>query len=510
MIGLPTEQDEDVVGVVETGQRMLRIGREHAGKRAEVTVSVSSHVPKPHTPFQWCAQDAIGEIARKQAMLRAQVSERGLRLKYHDRGVSFVEGIVSRGDRRLGDAIELAWRRGSRFDGWEEHFDLDRWTQVFADAGVDVDAYLGTRPVTARLPWDHIDVGLDDGFLLAEYRKALASRLSPPCGKVKGALIHHGNLLDARADKGKLVCYDCGVACDLSAMRRERIDYLESLGAAEPMPERSEPVRVRTARRVGERPAPQAAFPERPIERFRIRYAKLGRAAYLGHLDTQRVLARVFRRAGIEIAYSRGFHPHPRLAFSPALSLGVPSLGELFDAEVETAMSAEELRARLREHCPEGLDIVAVEPLLDGAPRLSRLIEFYELAILPAPDGIVFDARRLERIAAAFMRRPSAEVERGSRSIDVRSFVRELSVVSGDDAVKLCSVFEWEPSPALLVARIVVAPDGSAKPTEVAQAIGVAGSRDPRAVPARVARLGFSGLGAPPLEQRGLAAITAL
>jgi radical SAM family uncharacterized protein len=106
MIGLPTEQDDDVVGIIATGERMLLIGRRHVGKRAEVTVSVSSHVPKPHTPFQWCAQDSIEEIERKQALLRGAVSERGLRLKYHDRGVSYIEGVLSRGDRRLAGVIE--------------------------------------------------------------------------------------------------------------------------------------------------------------------------------------------------------------------------------------------------------------------------------------------------------------------------------------------------------------------------------------------------------------------
>ena len=171
MIGLPTEEDDDVRGIVETGQRMLRIARPLAGHRAaEVTVSVSSHVPKPHTPLQWCAQDSFDEIRRKQILLRHTVRDRQLRLKYHHGGVSWIEGILSRGDRRLADVIEDAWKRGARFDGWEEIFDEARWQSVIADHGIDVDAYLGPRPITARLPWDHIDVGLEDGFLLAEYR----------------------------------------------------------------------------------------------------------------------------------------------------------------------------------------------------------------------------------------------------------------------------------------------------------------------------------------------------
>src|SRR5262245_24922928 len=165
MIGLPTEEDADVRGIVETGQRMLRIGRGLVGRRAEVTVSVSSHVPKPHTPLQWCAQDVEAEIRRKQGILRRTVREPGLRLKHHHSGISFVEGVLARGDRRLAGVIERAWRDGARFDGWDEVFELERWTAALAAHGIDTAAYLGTRPVTARLPWDNIDVGLGGGFL---------------------------------------------------------------------------------------------------------------------------------------------------------------------------------------------------------------------------------------------------------------------------------------------------------------------------------------------------------
>src|SRR5215510_1796750 len=240
MIGLPTEDDDDVRGVVETGVRMLQIGRGLVGHRAEVTVSVSSHVPKPHTPLQWCAQDPEPEIRRKQGILRHEANighrgvrrDHGIRLKHHHSGISFVEGVLARGDRRLADVIEAVWRAGARFDGWDEVFDLDRWTSALDAHGVDTSAYLGTRPVTARLPWDHIDVGLEDGFLLAEYRKALKGRASPPCGKVAGMLIHHTNLEDADPDRRRLVCYDCGVACDLSKMREDRLVALRALGAA--------------------------------------------------------------------------------------------------------------------------------------------------------------------------------------------------------------------------------------------------------------------------------------
>src|SRR3569623_232537 len=134
MLGLPTEEDDDVRGIVETGLRMLKIGRQLVGHRAEVTVSVSSHVPKPHTPLQWAAQDSFAEIERKQSILRHTArADRSLRLKHHHSGISFVEGVLARGDRRIAPVLAAVWRAGARFDGWAECFDLVRWSVALAE-----------------------------------------------------------------------------------------------------------------------------------------------------------------------------------------------------------------------------------------------------------------------------------------------------------------------------------------------------------------------------------------
>jgi radical SAM family uncharacterized protein/radical SAM-linked protein len=504
MIGLPTERDEDVIGIVDTGQRMLAVGRQHVGRRAEVTVSVSSHVPKPHTPFQWCAMDDLEEIGRKQRLLRDAARQTGIRLKYHDAGISFVEGVFARGDRRVGDALELAWRRGARFDGWDELFNLDRWHQVFAELELPVDAYLRTIPVTSRLPWDHIDVGLEDGFLLSEYRKALKDRLSPPCGKPVGDIIHHTNLQDAEPDQRKLVCYDCGVACDLTQMRDERLVALRRLGAqrrpeprfvAEDLAASAAEPEPRRQKRKWKAPQPRVTFPQVPSFRYRITYTKLGRVAFLGHLDVARVLARLFRRAGVPVAYSQGFHPKPVMEFGPALSLGVPSLGEVFDVAIEHELAADELRSRLCEVAPPGLEITSAAALPVGFRRLSKLIESCDLLVLPAPDGIAFDAARLGRIGSALLARDQVLVQRKDKPIDVRTFVQRVDVIDQALAAELCGALDWPVAPALLRVRLEVGPGGSAKPVEVAQALGVGGGKGPLAPRAQVARLGFPGLG---------------
>ena len=599
MIGLPTETDDDVRGIAETGRRMLQVGRGLIGHRAEVTVSVSSHVPKPHTPLQWCAQDPEPEIRRKQAILRHAAGDPrgrrdgGLRLKHHHSGISFIEGVLARGDRRLADVIEAVWRAGARFDGWDEVFELERWAAALDAHGVDVAADLGTRPVSARLPWDHIDVGLEDGFLLGEYRKALKGRASPPCGKVAGMLIHHTNLADAEPDRRKLVCYDCGVACDLTKMRDDRLVALRTLGATE-RPAPREPACVAddgdlvdVSERGGGSPAergegaaavadaavdgsaeqgsqvgtePSGAGPrgaarggvngpalpvqrgrERPLsidreteraERvrlaghhgagapwttYRIRFAKLGRAAFLCHLDLVRLLSRSFRRADLPLAMTRGFSPKPRISFGPALGLGVPSLGELMDVDLEHVapgrrsweigdaprheLPADEVAERLAAVCPPGIEIQSCAVVRRAGPPavaaasatpdlgLGKLISAVDLAIQPVADGIAHDAARLERIAAALLARPHAHVARGDKQIDVRAFVLELDVIAGDAARRLCAALDWPDAP-LLRARIQATADGSAKPSEVARALGVWGPDDPRATHALVARLG--------------------
>jgi radical SAM family uncharacterized protein/radical SAM-linked protein len=499
MIGLPTEEDDDVRGIVETARRVLAIGRGLVGRRTEVTASTSSHVPKPHTPLQWCAQDFEDEILRRQALLRSTAGrEPGLRVKMHNSGISFVEGVLARGDRRLADAIELTWRAGARFDGWDEVFDGERWARAFADTNVDTVAYIGTRPVSARLPWDHIDVGLEDGFLLAEYRKALKGRASPPCGKVAGMLVHHTSLADAEPDRRKLVCYDCGVACDLSKMRDDRLVALRALGAFEkpksevrsqkPDRETERAERVRLAGHVGA---------GAPYTTFRLRFAKLGRAAFLGHLDLVRLLARTIRRAGFHLATTRGFSPKPRVVFGPALPLGVPSLGELVDIDLEhdgAPPSADDVRERLASACPPGIAVSAcdVVRLVGQGGRdigLGKLIDAIDLAIAPVPDGIVYDVARLNRVARAFLAKDSAIVARDDRSIDVRAAVGEVDVIAGDAASAICTALEWPVEPGLLRARVRAA--GSCKPVELARALGVwSTSEDPRADHARIARLG--------------------
>ncbi len=378
MIGLPTEEDEDVRDIVRTGVRALDTARRvRKDRRAKVTVSVSTHVPKPHTPFQWCAMDSHDEIRRKQALLLDEAAKTRVQLKMHRSDGSWLEGMLARGDRRLADVIEGAYRRGARFDSWDEQLDLDRWNEALEETGTDPSWFLGTIPVDARLPWSHIDVGLEHGFLAREYRKALRNRLSPPCGKTVGSFVHHTNVRDAEAEKRRLVCYDCGVACDLTEMRQERIAFLRTMDALEPR-EQKAPDSSAEDPPVDRRPFRDVD--QGPPMRIRLGYRKVGRPAYSSHLDMVRSFPRMLRRVGLPLYYSEGFRPLPKLAFGPALPVGTASLCEHVDVRLRAAESPDldRLCERLNAAALDGIEFFGVRVLGPNDAALNRVIDTTE------------------------------------------------------------------------------------------------------------------------------------
>ncbi|MBI4294755.1 MAG: TIGR03960 family B12-binding radical SAM protein [Chloroflexi bacterium] len=184
MIGLPTETDADVEAIVELVKKIKLTGKASQGKLPTIRVSVSTFIPKPHTPFQWSPQDAQDLIHHKQEILQRGLKRAGVQLSWHDSEMSLLEATISRGDRRMADVIYRAWKAGCRFDAWSEHFDIQRWLQAFADCGLDPSFYAHrARSFDELLPWAHIDVGASPAFLRREYQRALAVRSTPDCRK---------------------------------------------------------------------------------------------------------------------------------------------------------------------------------------------------------------------------------------------------------------------------------------------------------------------------------------
>ncbi|MFO0679027.1 MAG: TIGR03960 family B12-binding radical SAM protein [Polyangiaceae bacterium] len=486
MIGLPTEEEEDVREIARVGSRARDVGKRvkaalKSGGAPKVTVSVSTHVPKPHTPFQWCAMDAPASIHQKQSWLREEAKNGKIDLRMHDCETSWLEGVFARGDRSLAPVLEKAYREGARFDSWEDQKRMDIWEKTFAEFGIDVAKFLGTIPVTARLPWDHVDVGLEEGFLAREYRKALKSRLSPPCGKAAGMFVHHTNLADAHEDTRKLVCYDCGVACDLGAMREERLVYLRKLGAETPRPlllaKTAPEGDAATIKKNAKRPP--ASFVQGTPHRYRFMFTKTGPSAFLSHLDLIRALPRAFRRMELPLYYSQGFHPKPDLVFAPALSLGVASLAEYVDAKITMEFDPSAVVQGLTDSSPEGLVYLGAVRLGPEDPTIARVIDCARY-VVGVPRSALSDLGGAAGLAAevdAFLADTSRIVIRRidgvGKKVDVRDFVKTLEIDTerAHEAIRRAG-FVGDLVPLLV--DVEIRGSGSAKVSEVMETLATA------------------------------------
>lgn len=187
MIGLPTETDEDVLGIIDLARKVSKLfyslPKEQRGKALRVTVSVSTFVPKPHTAFEWCPQDPPEEVMRKQKLLQGAIrSVRGGELHYHPSFLSELEAAFSRGDRRLNGVLLRAHEKGCLFDSWSEHFKPQAWREAFEEEGLTVEEYAQRfRELEEPLPWDHVDVVVTKSFLQREYKKAMEAMTTPDC-----------------------------------------------------------------------------------------------------------------------------------------------------------------------------------------------------------------------------------------------------------------------------------------------------------------------------------------
>ena len=351
---------------------------------------------------------------------------------------------------------------------------------------------MGTIPVTAHLPWDHIEIGLEPGFLAKEYRKALKDRLSPPCAKPYKKLLHPSSVAAAEAGwKDKLICYDCGVACDMDAIKEERLFYLRRMNAWT-KPVEAAPVSRPDAdgastdggahqgqgpagllKRAGRR-APPTRIAQGEPHRVRLRYTKLGRVAFLGHLDLVRHLPRIFRRAGVELRYSIGFHPKPDLSFGPALGLGIPSLGELLDVKLAEPVPALELVRRLQGVTLDGVDWLAGVALGTNDRALGRVVARAEfLAKLPSGVAVAHGLDLWRGGLPIFVKR-RGEGNGVGRMIDVRRAVVGIEAFAprDNDARRRLDWDRPEDADCRVVRfQVVVSAAGSAKPVEVIEGL---------------------------------------
>ena len=181
MMGLPTETYDDLDAIADLSYRTLKLGRSMGRKRVSVSVSVSGFVPKTHTPFQWERQNSITELQEKGRHIKSLMHDRAISVAYHEPEQTFLEGVLSRGDKRTCDVILRAWEMGARFDNWTEYFDLNRWLEAFREYGLDPEEFTRERGECEKLAWDFVNVGVSREFLLRERHRAYDGKLTVDC-----------------------------------------------------------------------------------------------------------------------------------------------------------------------------------------------------------------------------------------------------------------------------------------------------------------------------------------
>ena len=381
MIGLPSEEDEDLQDIVDLAEQITRVTGKK-GRRENVNVGISTFVPKSHTPFMWMPQIPLEESRRRIKLIRDGLRNSRVRVKWNQPELSWLEGIMARGDRKLSNAIIAAWKLGARFDAWGEHFKMEVWEDAFDRSQIKPEFYLRERGSREILPWDHIRSGVTKAFLRKERKKAEAEQFTPDCREK---------------------CTECGV-CD-----HENID----------------PVLFKTVPF-----SPKIVSPEQqvvqPVSKFRLTFTKLASARHLSHLELGRVLSRAFSRAGLKLAYSQGYHPMPKISFFSALPVGTESMTELAEIELAEIVDIDALKARINRELPGGMDVVRILKIPFSGKKLrlkaSRFLitlketTFNEAHLLKFLDSKHFEVVKINK--------------KGEHVLDARGLVTAMKLLS--------------------------------------------------------------------------------
>ncbi|MEE9609724.1 MAG: TIGR03960 family B12-binding radical SAM protein [Desulfatiglandales bacterium] len=385
MIGLPEENDKDLQDIIHLAKEVSRLARGHR-KKAKLNVSVSTFVPKPHTPFMWMPQIPFEESQRRIKEIRDGLKISRVRVKWNQPELSWLEGIFARGDRRLTKALIHAWRMGARFDAWGEHFKMEIWEEAFQQSGLDPEFYLyRSRSKEEVLPWDHIKSGVTKGYLKKEWKRAREEKTTPDCREK---------------------CFECGV-CD-----HDTIDPIFYKGWA-PSPETERPL---------------SDHKPTVIKKHRITFSKTDSARYLGHLELVRLFLRAFRRAGLNLVYSKGYHPMPKVSFASALPVGTESIHETVDVNLYGAPPISSAKEAINRQLVPGVRVTCVEDIThqEKSPGLKE--SHYHITM----NGLKIEGADLEKFIQSDYFPISKSGKRKVQIVNARSMVKSMSLVPPD------------------------------------------------------------------------------
>jgi radical SAM family uncharacterized protein/radical SAM-linked protein len=412
MLGLPHEEQADLEGIVNLGYEALRAAK----NRGQITISLSTFVPKPHTPFQWQRQISMEETHAKQEFIRQRIRNRNINVKWHDAKMSFLEGIFSRGDERMGALLETAFRKGCRFDGWSDLLRFDLWQEAIAETGINPEDLTREREINEKLPWDNIDCGVSREFLLREQQKSTDQTATADC---------------RFAD-----CQDCGV-CDFSTTKNifAAPEEFQKVASSKPILDSATGIE----------------------KKYRLTFSKLDRAGFLSHLELSAALVRALRRSSIALAYSIGYHPHPKISFATATAVGMESKQEYMDITAQEYLSdLDSLKSEINSVLPLGIEILEIRMLSPGGKTIAEILQGFEFK-LHLPAGI--DSSRLNAIEENiknFLAASTFSIQKSSKgktvAKDIRPFIQSMILDATGKIVKF---------------TVNYTPTGSARPADI-------------------------------------------
>ncbi len=338
IIGLPTETHDDIRGIVELTDKIATIAKHF--KRKTVHISISLFSPKPWTPFQWEKWEESDSLEKKIQYLQKQIKHHKVKMSWEDINVSRLETILSRGDRKLSRIIFDAWQKGAKFDSWTDQFSFNKWAAAFKNNQIIMENYLSKKPLNVPLPWDHLNKGVSKSFLLTERNKAFSVEKTTDCRKSG--------------------CNKCGLmnnpVCK-KIISKENNNY-------------KKPVQINISFNDKKRTAHRNKADIFPV---RIAYSKNSKIRFISHLETMRIFQLGFKRSDINLAYSQGFHPRPKISSGPPLPLGLCSDKEYLDIQLINNYPPD-FDKKLNQVLPEGLTIEKSQMISKNTPSLASMI----------------------------------------------------------------------------------------------------------------------------------------
>ncbi len=421
MLGLPTETDADVEGIIDMLRKINGIAKRYG---ATVRVTLSPFVPKPHTPFQWEQFFSIDELARREEMIINGAPKR-IKISARDPKISAIEALISRGDRRFGKAIYNAWQNGAIYAAWGEFFNPDLFFDAIEKNGLNRDEFLSEKDVNSALPWDIVDKGIRKEFLLREREKGYTGKFTPPCWErdcEKCAFCDVPPQVLAEKSFSEKIITDAPPKKDIRYGRRIKRESRSRIGTAVPL--------------------------------VRIKYSRFGDVRFIGHLDTLRLWERMLRKAKVPLDFTEGYHTRAKISFSPPLPLGCESADEYIDVYLNAEIGNEHIKS-LAKAMPAGFNILAYKPISSKPQAMQNLVKSALWRCV-----IHTDAKYIENAMRKISEQTSIQFQRHKKIVDIRPLLLKWSVRSVDDGAEIKMLLRAGDS-------------GSGRPTEFFRAAGL-------------------------------------